>query len=92
VKYLVMVAGSIIVARTEPGLAAVAGLVIAVAYAYSLRRRPMRPCRPCGGSGANRGRFWKYAYGDCWCCHGAKGHVRLGVRVFQRSRARQLSR
>ena len=90
-KYLLFWAGVALVSISRPALGAVAGVVVTVAYVYSLHRRPMRPCRTCGGSGANRGVFWKYAFGECWCCHGSKSHARLGIRVLQRNRYRQIS-
>ena len=74
-------------------LAAVAVLLAAatayLTYRTSLQVRPWRACRACRGSGKTRGRIWKTAGGTCPKCRG--GRVpRLGVRLLQRERARQM--
>ena len=91
-KYLITFAVLAVVAIHSPLLGVGAAAIVTLMYLFSLRVRPMRPCRLCAGSGANRSRwFWKYAFGNCLCCHGSKSHVRLGVRVLQRGRYKELT-
>lgn len=70
---------------------AVAALIAAAAYLASLRIHPWTPCRPCKGTGKSRDTVWKAAFGTCRACGGRGRHPRLGVRVLQPGRARQLT-
>jgi hypothetical protein len=65
-------------------------------YAYSVAFLPWVPCLVCKGSGARTHSgvmawLWPSAFGNCWRCHGAKGRVRLGIRVFQPERAMRVA-
>jgi hypothetical protein len=61
-------------------------------YGWSLARRPILPCWACDGLGiVGGGRIWPWGRGLCWRCGGAKGFVRLGVRVLQPARAKRLA-
>ena len=71
-------------------LAAAAALAAAV-YLVSLRVHPWAPCRRCGGGGKSRDRIWREAHGSCRSCGGRGRHPRLGVRVLQPARARQMT-
>jgi hypothetical protein len=68
----------------------IAAVIAAAAYAVSLRIRPWWPCRACKGSGKTRDRIWTKATGTCPRCGGRGRRPRLGIRVLQPGRARQL--
>jgi len=70
-------------------------LFLAGAYAYSVAFRPWWPCAVCKGTGTSSHSgllawLWPSAFGLCWRCKGAKGKVRLGIRVFQPGRAERV--
>jgi hypothetical protein len=56
---------------------------LAVAYAVSLWRWPMRPCPRCHGKGTNRGSTGK-RYGRCRRCKGTKQVKRIGATAVHR--------
>lgn len=70
--------------------AAAALAAAAAAYLVSLRLRPWWPCRACRGAGKTGGRIWRRASGTCPKCGGRGRRPRLGVRVLNPERARQL--
>lgn len=70
---------------------AAAAVAAAVVYAVSLRLRPWWPCRACRGTGKTRDRIWKAAHGTCARCGGRGRRPRLGIRILQRGRARDMA-
>lgn len=63
------------------------------AYWYSFVFKPQIPCSKCHGTGMTGHKILPWAgLGICSKCHGQKMFPRLGVRIFQPERARQLSR
>lgn len=71
-------------------LAVAAALAVAV-YSASLRLHPWAPCRSCGGGGKSRDAVWRKAHGTCRSCGGRGRHPRLGIRILQPARARQMT-
>ncbi len=71
-------------------LLAAAAVAAASAYLVSLRLHPWWPCRSCGGSGKTRDWLWGKATGACPKCGGRGRLPRLGIRVLQRERAREM--
>ena len=60
-------------------------------YAWSMKYKPRVRCSRCSGSGISEHSVLPWtAFGDCPKCGGKKSFVRLGVRVLQPDRARQL--
>jgi DnaJ-class molecular chaperone len=70
---------------------AAAAVLGAAAYLTSLRVHPWAPCRKCEGGGKSRDAVWRRAHGTCRACGGRGRHPRLGVRVLQPGRARQMT-
>lgn len=68
----------------------VAVLGAIAAYLTSLRLHPWRSCRSCKGGGKSRDTVWKTAFGTCKACGGRGRHPRLGVRILQPARARDM--
>ena len=59
-------------------------VIVAVVYAVSLWRWPLRPCPRCKGRGTNRGSTGK-RYGRCRRCKGTKQVKRIGATAVHRS-------
>lgn len=64
--------------------------LVLAGYVYSLRRRPKQACRFCNGHGRKHGEMATRAYGNCWACHGRGYHIRWGVLLLMRNRARDI--
>lgn len=63
----------------------------AVTYLISLRVHPWRRCLRCKGAGRTRARVWRGAFGSCPRCGGKGRKPRLGIRVLDPGRARELT-
>lgn len=70
---------------------AVAAALAAPAYLISLRVHPWWRCRRCKGAGRSRARVWRGAFGSCPRCGGKGRKPRLGIRVLDRERAREMT-
>jgi len=72
-------------------LLVLAAIVCGAGYYISLWLHPWASCRACGGGGKSRDRIWRGAFGTCKACAGRGRHPRLGVRVLQPGRCKQLT-
>ena len=64
--------------------------IVIAGYVYSLRRRSKQDCRVCHGRGRSHSGTFRGAYGNCWACHGRGYHIRWGVLLFMRNRAKAI--
>lgn len=59
-------------------------VLLAVAYAVSIRLHPYRPCRRCGESGKHRGTVFRSSFRACYRCGGTGRELRPFARDSDR--------
>lgn len=93
VKWALLVGGPLLLVTHGAWPWALLWLVLdAALYAWSMRRMPWVACRWCQGSGQSThggllAVLFPSVFGRCLLCRGAKGWVRLGIRVLDKARA-----